>query len=295
MFLLISKSLRISANEIERIISDHNLHIYYNIWHYSFNHRFLLDKFVFKKNKNGSIFLYAKPLNHHSPSLVYSNTNTINHDIILPNLINGSYEPSNTTDRNIFWFLKITSYPEFLERKPKKSPFPSIRTYEKTTKLINGETVIDSFRKDYFIKYYDQLKPPAHISGDQVVTAIKMNNPNLSDNFLKTATLLHNNEIVAISLIIDDGISISADNLAAQKTNLGFGIFLLNEILKYCSENNYYSYDAGVSGIYTGYKSRLFLDSKEIISYKQYKLFKYLPFVSPYLFKFNNNSTKINA
>ena len=73
MFMLNTK-MNIASAEVSKVINDNNLHIYQNIWHYSFNDIFQQRNFKFEKSKDGTITLYSESHNQFSPLLIYTNT-----------------------------------------------------------------------------------------------------------------------------------------------------------------------------------------------------------------------------
>ena len=90
------------------------------------------------------------------------------------------------------------------------------------------------------------------------------NNIGLPEEWIKIATLSHKDNIVAIFLFIDDGKSISLFNLATKRHRLSFGLVLCTDLIRYFSNRDYYSFDAGVSGKYGTYKAKIFLDSMDV-------------------------------
>ena len=169
--------------------------------------------------------------------------------------------------------LKTVSFNDFLERRSKNSSkpkkhFPTLESYEKYKSKINGDVIFDEFSKDFFFKNYNDLKNPEHLSGEIILEMFYKNNPHINTKWLRTASLYHNNSIVAIGIIVDDGKSLNLENIAAKRDSLSFGVVLCTEIVKYCCENSYYSFDAGVSGLYGSYKGKIFLDSREVYKTK---------------------------
>lgn len=262
------KSINIKPFEINKVINDYNLHIHKNIWHYSFNAIFQQADFKFVKMKNGVKVLYSRAHNQFSPLLAYTNVDS---EIFLKetNAILNSFNELNENYRQIFWFLGINSFHNFLERrsntssKPKKH-FPSLESYDKYRSKINGEIKIDKFDKGFFFEHYNNLKLDEHMTGEELLELFTRNNPIFDTTWLRTASLTHNNSIVAIAILVDDGKSLNLENIAAKRDALSFGVFLCTELVKYCCENNYFSFDAGVSGLYGSYKQKIFLDSKEV-------------------------------
>jgi len=276
--------MNITAGELHKVIEDYNLHIYQNIWHYTFNDIFQQTNFKLEKTKNGIITLYSRPYNSFSPLLTYINVDS---DVYLieNNAIQGKYEQSNEDYRHVFWFLKTVSFNDFLERRSKSSSkprkhFPTLESYDKYKNKIQGEVILEEFNEKFFIENYDNLKQEDFLSGKEILELFKKNNPAIKYEWFRLAYLHHNSEIVAIAILVDDKKSINLENIAAKRDSLSFGIFLCTELVRYCCENGYYSFDAGVSGLYGNYKGKIFLDSKEIFKKKE-SLTRYIQFWKP--------------
>lgn len=275
------KPIKIKPNEIHKVIGDHNLRIYKNIWHYSFNEVFQQTDFKFVKMKDGVKILYSKAHNQFSPLLIFSNTES-NIALKETNAIQSEFNEENENKRNVFWFLKTLTLQSFLERRTKNSSkpkkhFPTLESYDKYKSKINGGVVFNEFDKEFFFKHYNSLKLPDHFSGEELLKLFKKNNPNIDLKWLRIVSLLHDNSIVAIAILVDDGKSMNLENIAAKRDTLSFGVFLCAELVKYCCENNYYSFDAGVSGLYGSYKQKIFLDSREVFK-KPEKFSRYFLF-----------------
>lgn len=258
----------INPNEVKKVVGDYDLKVYKNIWHYSFNEMFWKNTFELNKTENGDIFLYSESHNQFSPLLVYTN-NLVDVRILKNNNLLDAYNIHDESKRNIYWFLRINSFKDFLERRSKtsskpKKHFPSLESYEKIRSKINSDILIQPLDKKYLYENYDKLKLEEHMTGEQLYNLFNKNNPDFNFEWMKTVSVIYENEITAIAIIIDDGKSINLENIAAKRDSLGFGIYLCTELVKYCSENNYFSFDAGVSGIYGNYKQKIFLDSFEV-------------------------------
>ena len=257
---------KISQEEVVELIKKYNLKIYKSIWHYSFNDIF--KKNFYLKKKGDTINLFSKSLNIFCPPLIYTNNDKV--VIKTGNVLTEPYDSKNEARRSVFWYLRTNSFQDFLLSTTRKSPrrahyrFPTSKTYpvykEKYPVIFN----YSPFDKDYFVKNYNNLKLPQHLSGEKVVELLFENNPGLPLDWVKIATLKYDNEIVAIASLIDDNRSIFADNMASKRSKIGFGIYLFAEIIRYACENNYFSFDGGVSGLYGGYKKKVFIDSSEV-------------------------------
>ncbi len=270
-----NKITKVKPNEIQKVIEDYNLHICKNIWHYSFNDEFQKNSFSFGKRKNGEVVLYSKAYNVFAPLLIYTNSDEIIY-IQKDNAAQGAFDHKNETSRNVFWFLRTTTFNDFLERRSKSSSqpkqhFPTLETFEKTKKKINGCVVFEEFSEEFFTQHYDKLRNPDYLTGKEVVENFKRNNPDINLKWLSTAALYHDDSVAAIAALVDDGKSLNLENIAAKRSSTGFGIYLCTEIVKYCCEKNHKSFDTGVTGIYGNYKQRIFLDSSEV--YKRQKRF----------------------
>ena len=274
---------KIFFNEATEIIKEENLKIYKNLWHYSFNTVFNKRDFYIQKSNDGIINLFSNPLNEFSPALIYTN-DANNVTVRVDNLINGPYDSKNEVKRNVFWYLRTNSFQNFLERNTKRAArraherFPTSKSYPVYKNKYPVVFEYSPFDEDYFIKNYNNLKLPAHLSGEELIKMLGKNNPGMPKEWLKTATLKYEDEIVAISSLIDDKKSIFADNIAVKRTKVGFGIYLFTEIVRYACENNYYSFDGGVTNIYGVYKGKIFLDSSEVIKLNQKKIIRYFQF-----------------
>lgn len=275
MYLEKSKIL-IKSSEVNKVISDHNLKIYRNIWHYSFNEMFWKKDFEFNKLENGDIFLHTEAHNQFSPLLLFTNS-LIDVKIQKNNHLLENYIAHDETKRNILWFLRINSFNDFLERRSKtsskpKKHFPSLESYDKIRNKINTDIVIQPLDKNYLFENYDKLKLDEHMSGIELYNLFNKNNPIFNFEWMKTVSVIYENEVSAIAIIIDDGKSINLENIASKRDSLGFGIYLCTELVKYCSEKEYFSFDAGVSGIYGNYKQKIFLDSFEVFKIPENKI-----------------------
>ena len=279
--LNLDKPKIIKPQEIRNIINDNNLHIYKDIWHYSYNEKYQQVKFNFEERKDGIKILYSKSRNIFAPLLIYTNSDS---DFILEkdNAIQNEVDQENLIYRHAFWFLKINSFHDFLERRSKSSSkpkkhFPSLESYEKYKSRINGEIIFEDFDKDFFVKHYNNLKQPEYRSGEEILALFKRNNPDINYELFRMAALYHDNTVVAVALLVDDKKSLNLENIATKRETISFGVHLCTEIVRYCGENNYYSFDAGVSGL-SGYKIKIFLDSKEVFKNEHNNPLRYFKF-----------------
>ena len=281
MILNLNKPMIVKPSEINKVIEDYNLRIYKNIWHYSYNSKYQLLNFKFEDRKDGTKILYSKSRNIFAPLLIYTNSDS---EILLKedNAIQNPVDQENLLYRHAFWFLKVDTFNAFLERRSKysskpKKHFPSVESYEKYRSKINGGVRFQDFDESFFTKSYNNLKLPNYLSGEEILALFKRNNPDIKYKLFRLAVLSHDNEVVAVALLVDDGKSINLENIAAKRDAISFGVFLCTEIIKFCSENSYYSFDAGVSGL-SGYKLKIFLDSKEVFKKQNNDSLKYFRF-----------------
>jgi hypothetical protein len=263
-----SKSLIIKPCEVQKVVLDNRLHIYGDIRHYSFGDEFQRSNFWLKKTGNNNITLYSQTSNESSPLLIYTN-NDSKAGILRHNTVLDLYNEHNDTERYVFWFLRVQSFEDFLKKRSGKSStpkkhFPSLESYDRIMSKINGSFEILEFDREYFTVHFDTLKPDEHLCADRIIDLFEKRNPAGTTKLLKTAVLTHNKEITAIALLVDDGTSINLENIAARRDSLSFGVILCTETVKYCCENKYHSFNAGITGIYGGYKQKIFLDSKEV-------------------------------
>lgn len=268
---------RISEEESKQIILNHNLSPIHNIWHYNYN---LNHETLYHYNSPKGIVIYSKTQNKFAPAIIYC-TEKYTPRLNINNAIIEDYNPGNRTKRKVFWFLRLTSFDDFLARrsqlsnKPKKH-FPTIETYTKVKNKIAMEVKISDFNYDFFCATYNSLKTNESLTGEQIIEKLNRNNPNLPKNWLKQFYLGDNDNIFAVALVIDDGKSFSLENISSVRSSLGYGIYLCTELIRIGSENKYFSFDAGVSSLYGYYKDKIFLDSKEILNLLNKKSFSYL-------------------
>ena len=273
----------IPNNKVKDIIEKYQLTLYNSIWHYSFNEDLTLNDYFLKRSLNGDICLFSKPYNQWSPAPFFTNFHS-RHNVRSNNLINDLYDRKNRKKRKIFWFLKTSTLNEFLEERTNSSSqplknFPTSKNYNKKRNKVNGSIEINNFDKSYYFNHFNSLKQKHFYNAETMYTTLINTNPGMPLEWIKTATLSHNDQIVAIFLIIDDGRSISLVNLASEKSQLSFGLILCTEIIKYCCEKNFYSFDTGVSGMYGIYKDKIFLHSRELNHPQKYNFHKLVSYI----------------
>ena len=280
----------ISQDKVSEFVKKNNLTIYKGVWHYSYN---------FTKNNSYKLILqFDTPVlicNNsfiHAPALIYTKAN-YKEIVKIQNSITSHFNSSNEAPRKVFWFLKISTLEKFLERRSKSSKkprkhFPTSETYQKVKKKINCELEIIDYEERFFINNYNRLKKNDYLNASIIIENLKKSYPELPKKWMKLAFLKKESEVIAIALLIDDGKSISLENIAAERSSLSYGVYVCTEIIRYCADNNYYSFDAGVSGVYGVYKSKIFIDSYEIFNKKD----KFIYSILRKIFKLFKNSIK---
>lgn len=262
------KIKKISLSVKDRLINKQEFKIYENIWHYSFND--ILSKNFYKlSDKEGRINIVKEPFDAWSPVLLY-----LNYDgpplVRTKNLIDSAYDKSGPEGNKVFWYLALSTFEDYLKRRDRLSAhpntnFPSSKTYNDLLKKVHCTFNIEKLDRDFFFSTYNKLKNDNHQTGEVVLELLTRNVFQLPADWLKMGYLTHNNNVVAIALIVDDLKSASIYNAAARRSNKGYGLLLFIDIIKYYCDHNYYSIDGGVSGKYGVYKDKLFLDSKTVI------------------------------
>ena len=259
----------ISLETAKLLIKQHDLKIYYDIYHFSFNIDLYSELLMY--SENGFLFIFPqKPFDHWSPLLVYTNSH------YTPNLIksfkNCILGPSDSTcNVRYFWTSKgdFNNYLELRERhsnKPKKH-FPTKSNYNNiANKLQHLEFNVINYDETIFYENYNKLKRDEHLLAEQI--------PIPEINKIKLCYLKDNNIMVAIGILVDDGKSITLLNLASCLKQLymgvGYGFFMCVQLMKYYFDRNYVSFDLGISRVYGCYKNKLCI--------KKYKINEILDF-----------------
>ncbi len=268
------KSKIINKEEAIKKIEDYNLNPYYNIWHYSFNYELLKEPFIYFNISSEIKILKTGVYNDFSPLPIFvsSDYQIKGHEY---NKLNGIFNRENRENRHLFWFIKILEFNEFLKIKTEtssnyKKHFPTSYTYSRIKQKIKNDIKFLPFigNELFFIENYNILREEFFHNGETILALFDDNNPRLNNNWKKIVYLEVEKKIVCIALIVDDYKSISLINIATLKNSLSYGVFLCTEILKYCSDNNYYSFDAGVSGFAGMYKEKIFINSFEVYKTK---------------------------
>ena len=260
---------KIDVHEKDRLISSHGFRIYHDIWHYSFNDVFR-NEYLSVSDSDGRINILRKPLNSWSPVLLY-----LNYEgqplITTQNLVALEYDKSSATEvQKLFWYLSLSGFDDFLKRRDSMSSqpskhFPSSKTYYKVSGKIGGKFHYEDLDRDFFNDNYDKLRNKDFQTGATVVNYLTGGALPVPQKWLKMAYLVHEDEIVAIALLVDDSKSVCIFNSTAKRSKVGYGPLIMAEIIKYCCDHNYYSVDSGVSGKYGDYKETFFMDSRHVV------------------------------
>lgn len=273
-----SKKRIIDYHEAEKIIANEGLAIQNNVWHFTFNNEFLHRNFFYDKRKG---IIYSNPINQWAPLLVYCRAN-------LPilqqkNFVTDTpFDKDNKNYRNVFWYLSVTDFDSYLARRSESSlqphkNFPTIQTYSKK-KLALGmlEMKVINFDMEFYKFHFNKLKQPSHLSAEEIYKLTVEDLKALPLKWLKLGCLYHDEKIKAMMLLIDDERSLNYANMASERSKHGYGLWLCTELIKYCAENNYKSFDSGVSGLYGNFKDKIYLDSREIYRKSENSFAKYI-------------------
>jgi hypothetical protein len=265
---MFAKNILMKPDEAFGFAAEHKLRIFRDIWHYTFNPVFQTQDFRLEKTDAGTVLYATEPHSQYDPLLIFASKGCGSH-IRKLNAVLAEYDEKDKHERYIYWFLRTGTFNDFLSRRSQRSSspkkhFPSLESYAKITASINGGLSITAFDRNDFAKCFDELKPPDHDSGKNVVEIFEKRNPAQAIELLKTAKIVHNGSVEAVAIAVDDGKSLTLENIAARRSSLGFGIILCTELVRYCCEKNYHSFNAAVSGVYGGYKHKIFLDSMDV-------------------------------
>jgi len=234
---------KIKTAEAMRIIKENHLKPYFDTWHYCYNIEVFYDEMIYD---NGTVYP-EKQINKWSP---------------LPVFTSKELEQSS---KGLYWFLRMTTFNEFLERRsaqsssPKKH-FPSVETYHKFDKKIDAPLVVSEYSKKEFVCDYDKLRRKEHTNGKELVKAFWKTNKRFPLEWLKVARVIKDSNTVAVFLIADDGISYSDLNSASILDKNGYCVYGLVKMVEHLCKNGYRFFDCGISGSFGGYKHKIFLD-----------------------------------
>lgn len=264
----------------QEIILNEGLELQKDVWHFTFNEQFNDREYVYDKANK---VVFSKPVNQWAPLLVYSQTQEIvinEQNFVTKN----SFNKENKDYRKIFWYLDTTNFETFLQRRsdaseqPQKN-FPSLQTYgKKRSALGDLRLEVIEFDMDFYTYHFDRLKQAGHMTAEEIFKVTISDVKNLPLAWVKLGCLYHEQELRAIMLLVDDKRAMCYANMATERSKYGYGLWLCTEIVKYCCDNNYKSFDSGVSGLYGNFKEKIYLDSKEIYKNTSESSLKYIEF-----------------
>lgn len=270
----------IDNTEAKRIILNEGLNLQKDVWHFTFNDQFSDRKYIYDKHNK---IVFGKPVNQWSPLLVYANSK----DIFLneQNFVTKSpFDKGNKNHRKIFWYLGTTNFEAFLQRRsnaseqPQKN-FPSLQTYsKKKTALADLRLEVNEFDMAFYVHQFDNLKQAGHMSAAEIFKVTISDVENLPISWVKLGCLYHEQNLKAIMLLVDDKRSMCYANMATERSKHGYGLWLCTEIVKYCCDNHYKSFDSGISGLYGNFKEKIYLDSREVVKISSDSNMKYVEF-----------------
>ncbi len=258
---------KISKKEVENLIINKKMKSYYGIKHFSFDLKYYKDYFLIKEDNYYYIFV-NKPIDHWSPLYVLTN-NTSNYlPYYIRNIKNCILCKTNSNiktlnkDVRYYWysecnFEKYLKYRDKTSNKPHKH-FPSSKTYQKYKDVINDyEIVIKDFSEKEWIYNYNMLKRPDHKGASEIPI------PNIEKDNIKLCYMKKKDEeeILFVAALAINNKSVSVLNLASKLTsikyNIGIGFLGCFKLFKYCCDNDYNSFDFGISKVYGCYKNKL--------------------------------------
>jgi len=249
----------VPVREALRIIEQHSLKPACGVWHYSWDiERFFETMWV--RERGGALHVYApRPLNEWAPVAHYTNCGDP-----VP-LRTGKSEPLP------FWFLRLTTFDDFLARRSALSSrpadhFPSQETYPVAVERLGCrlEHMPLLGNAERFARWYDALKDTKYNhTGDSCWRGGIASNPGVPLLWFTVSALIENatGACKAVQLGVSDERSLSGINIAAaRRSRFGYGVMLaVEEIKRLCAEGAN-SFDCGISGNYGGYKRQIFLD-----------------------------------
>jgi hypothetical protein len=257
---------QISHTDAYEKIKLNNLYLYVNVWHYTFNLELYNSCKAFLHKRKLKVTVVFEAYNTHSPALVF--TNTDNNTCTCSNYLTQGFDRDKEYTK-LFWHLKLSNFEDFLQRKTavSKHPgkhYPSKITYPVFEKALKPVLSISPLNIAYFINLFDLLRPTHFLSGQEVIETFNRENSTVPTNWLKMGVLTCNDEIVAVSLLVDDSKALSLINITAKRDKWSYGVVLCTKIIEHACLYNYLSFDAGISSVYGSYKKKIFLDSMEI-------------------------------
>ncbi|MBS1688540.1 MAG: hypothetical protein JSS96_07440 [Bacteroidetes bacterium] len=266
--------------EAQKIILNEGLDLQKDVWHFTFNEQFNDREYLFDKvNK----VVFSKPVNQWAPLLVYSRQQdeVINEQNFVTQV---PFNKENKDYRKVFWYLATTNFETFLQRRSESSEqpqknFPSLQTYsKKRAALDNLRLEVNEFDMNFYSYHFNRLKQAGHMSAEEIFKVTISDVKNLPLIWVKLGCLYHEQELRAIMLLVDDKRAMCYANMATERSKYGYGLWLCTEIVKYCCDNNYKSFDSGISGLYGNFKEKIYLDSREIYKKSSESSLKYVEF-----------------
>lgn len=256
----VSRPRTIPMREALRIIALDNLKPASGAWHFSWD----IERFcetMLLQTVGGALHVYApRPLNEWAPVAHFT-------DSPKPVLLRtGKPEPLP------YWFLRMTTFDAFLERRSALSSrpgdhFPSRETYPRAVERLGChlEHMKLHGNEERFSRWYDELKDARYKhTGDACWRGAVAHNPGVPQRWFTVSALIETatGACKAVQLAVSDHRSHSGVNIAAvRRSRFGYGVMLaVEEISRLCAAGMT-SFDCGVSGSYGGYKTQIFLDA----------------------------------
>jgi len=247
---------KLNATEALKCIQDRNLRPVGNAWHYSWDlERFFPELYLLETPAHSYLF-HPKPIPYISaPAPLFSTDGALK--TIMAHT--GRYFP--------YWFLHYHGFEAFLDRRSdissnSTSNFPTRQTYHRFMNKRGGviERLPLMANMDMFIEQFSAWKPAGFaFNGEECVRFYFKANPDVPRDWFYVYRLVDpvRNAGLGVMLTIEDGRSAAMLNLASQR---GYGLIMIVEAFRLMGLLNYSSINAGISGIYGHYKSKLFLD-----------------------------------
>lgn len=267
-----SLKLAIKINEIskekaKKLIIDKKLESYYGIQHFSFDFKYYKQLFLIIEDGFYYIFV-NRPIDHWSPLYVLTNNKSNYLPFYIRNIKNCILCKTNekmkelNKDVRYYWysecnFEKYLKFRDKISNKPHKH-FPSSNTYQKYKNIINEyEILIKDFSQKDWENHYNILKRQDHKKASEIPI------PNIEKENIKLCLMKKKNEeeVLFVALLAINNKSLSVLNLASQlrsiKYNIGIGFLGCFKLFRYCCDNDYNSFDFGISRVYGCYKNKL--------------------------------------
>ena len=247
---------KLNAAEALKCIQDRNLRAVGNAWHYSWDlERFFPELYLLETPAHSYLF-HPKPIPYISaPAPLFSTDG----DLKTIMAHTGRCFP--------YWFLHYHGFEAFLDRRSdvssnSTSNFPTRQTYPRFMNKRGGviERLPLMANMDMFIEQFSAWKPAGFaFNGAECVRFYFKANPDVPRDWFYVYRLVDpvRNTGLGVMLTIEDGRSAAMLNLASQR---GYGLIMIVEAFRLMGLLNYSSINAGISGIYGHYKSKLFLD-----------------------------------